>query len=89
MNTITQETPYYYVIEKAAKPSKQERAVVEGSKLHSTYFEIRITFPVLFEIASQEMTDAELVFAAERTGTFDFLNSSEEDGYNDLIKKRE
>jgi hypothetical protein len=30
-----------------------------------------------------------LLVAAEKAGTFDFLNGPEEDGYNDLLKKRE
>ena len=36
-----------------------------------------------------EMSDWELLVAAEQTGTFDFLDAAEEDGYNDLLPKYE
>jgi hypothetical protein len=35
-----------------------------------------------------EMSDSELLVAAEQTGTFDFLDAPEEDGYNDLFLPR-
>lgn len=40
-------------------------------------------------MATDQMTDAELLVAAEQTGTFDFLDAPEEDGYNDLLPKHE
>jgi hypothetical protein len=39
--------------------------------------------------AEMELSDSELLIAAEKAGTFQFLEAPEEDGYNDLLKKRE
>lgn len=39
--------------------------------------------------AEMELSDSELLIAAERAGTFQFLDAPEEDGYNDLLKTRE
>jgi hypothetical protein len=39
--------------------------------------------------AEMELSDSELLVAAEKAGTFLFLEAPEEDGYNDLLKKRE
>jgi len=39
--------------------------------------------------AEMELLDSELLIAAEKAGTFQFLDVPEEDGYNDLVKKRE
>jgi len=39
--------------------------------------------------AEMELSDSELLIAAEKAGTFQFLDAPEEDGYNDLVKKRE
>jgi len=39
--------------------------------------------------AELELSDSELLVAAKRAGTFQFLDAPEEDGYNDLLKKRE
>jgi hypothetical protein len=36
-----------------------------------------------------ELSDSELLAAAAETGTFDFLDAPEEDGYNDLLPKHE
>jgi hypothetical protein len=36
-----------------------------------------------------EMSDFELLVAAEKMGTFDFLDAREEDGYDDLLRKHE
>jgi len=86
MNTTTVETPEFLQFEKARPVGL---ATGEGSKLHSTYFEFRVTFPVVTGVAVTEMLDSELLVAAEKAGTFDFLNAPEEDAYNDLLKKAE
>lgn len=39
--------------------------------------------------AEMELSDSELLVAAEKAGTFRFLEAPEEDGYNDLLKKRD
>lgn len=86
MNTITQESPHFHRLD---QPSAAGLAKSEGSKLHSTYFEFHLTLPVVIGVAVAEMSDSELLMAAEKAGTFEFLNAPEEDGYNDLLPKRE
>ena len=86
MSTITQETPHYHALQ---EETCADLAKGEGSKLHSTYFEFHVTLPVVIGVAVSEMSDSELLVAAEKAGTFDFLNAPEEDGYNDLLPKRE
>jgi hypothetical protein len=86
MSTITQETPHFHRYNQSAV---DEFAKGEGSKLYSTYFEFSVTLPVVIGVAVSEMSDAELLVAAEKAGTFDFLNAPEEDGYNDLLPPRE
>ncbi len=86
MPTITRETPHFYQLNQSLPA---DLAKGEGSKLHSTYFEFRLTLPVIVAVAATELSDAELLVAAEKAGTFQFLDAPEEDGYNDLLKKRE
>jgi hypothetical protein len=86
MPTITRETPYFHQL---ADSAPENRASGEGSKLHTTYFEFRVSLPAIAAVATTELSDSELLVAAEKAGTFEFLNSSEEDGYNDLLKKNE
>jgi hypothetical protein len=85
MPTTTRETPYFHRLDHAVP---LDLAKGEGSKLHSTYFEFRLTFPVIINVAATELSDSELLIAAEKAGTFEFLNSPQEDGYNDLLEKR-
>ncbi len=87
MSTITKEPPNnFFSLPDQPVPADMGRG--EGSKLHSTYFEFRVTLPVIGGVAVAEMSNAELLVAAEKAGTFDFLNGPEEDGYNDLLKKK-
>ena len=86
MNTFTQETPHFHRLN---QPAVDAFAKGEGSKLHSTYFEFHVTLPVVIGAAVSEMSDAELLVAVEKAGTFDFLDAAEEDGYNDLLPPRE
>lgn len=49
----------------------------------SSYFELRVVFPVLPDTSKAvEMTDDELLSAATEGGTFNFLDAPEEDIYN-------
>jgi hypothetical protein len=84
MPTITRETPYFH---RLADSPPDNRASGEGSKLHTTYFEFRLTLPTIADVSATELSDSELLVAAEKAGTFEFLNSPEEDDYNDLLKK--
>ena len=86
MKTTTQETPHFHRLN---QPAVDAFAKGEGSKLHSTYFEFHVTLPVVIGVGVSEMSGSELLVAAEKAGTFDFLNAPEEDGYNDLLPKRE
>lgn len=86
MNTITQETPHFLSLQ---DESSADLARGMGSELHSTYFEFHVDMPLLAGVSVSEMSDSELLTAAEKAGTFDFLNSPEEDGYNDLLPSRE
>jgi len=83
--TTTQETPHFHRLNQPA----DKLAKSEGSKLHSTYFEFHVTLPVVIGVAVSEMLDSELLVAAEKAGTFDFLKEPQEDGYNDLLPPRE
>ena len=84
MPTITRETPHFHQLNDSPPA---DLAKGEGSKLHSTYFEFRLTLPVVVAVEVTELSDSELLVAAEKAGTFEFLNAPEEDGYNDLLKK--
>jgi hypothetical protein len=84
MNTFTLETPYFHPMENA-RPAEQ--ATGRGTELHSTYFEFRVTLPALAALPAGLLSDSELLVAAEKNGTFDFLNDPQEDGYNDLLKR--
>ena len=86
MNTTTQETSHF---QQFNEPASAKLAKGEGSKLHSTYFEFHVNLPVVIGVAVSEMSDSELLVAADKAGTFDFLNAPEEDGYNDLLPARE
>ncbi len=86
MPTITKETPYFHPLTDAPP---QNQAKGEGSRLHTTYFEFRLTLPTIVAVAATGLSDSELLVAAEKAGTFEFLDSTEEDGYNDLLQKNE
>jgi hypothetical protein len=84
MPTITRETPHFHRLDNSPPA---DLAKGEGSKLHSTYFEFRLTLPMIVTVAATELSDSELLVAAEKSGTFEFLNAPGEDGYNDLLQK--
>jgi len=84
MSAMMQETSPMQLIQKPAPDS-----IGEGSKLHTSYFEVRVTIPVTVEVAAQELSTDELLVAAEKAGTFAFLDPPEEDAYNDLRETRE
>ena len=84
----TLEQPDYY--QKTDDTDLSRRVKPEGSRLRVNYFQFYVTFPPpIAEIPAVEMSDSELLVAAEKAGTFDFLNSPEEDIYNDALKKSE
>jgi hypothetical protein len=87
MNAIAEQPPFY---EKTDETDLSRRVKGEGSKLTVNYFQFYVTFPPpILDIPCVEMSDSELLIATEKAGTFDFLNSPEEDIYNDVLKKSE
>jgi hypothetical protein len=89
MSAITQGASECVIIEKTQQPTTEERAHGEGTKLNTTYFEVQVTYAIPGDVEPQELSDDELLVAAEKAGTFEFLNAPEEDGYNDLLPPRE
>ncbi|MGA2855194.1 MAG: hypothetical protein ABSE90_13850 [Verrucomicrobiota bacterium] len=61
----------------------------QSSRPKTSYFQFDIVFPVFIEAQMMEMNDREVIQFAESAGSFAFLNSPEEDIYNDLAKKTE
>jgi len=87
MNTTVQQPLYY---QKVDETDLSRRVKPEGSRLRVNYFQFFVTFPPpAVDIPAAELSDSELLLAADKAGTFDFLNSPEEDIYNDVLKKSE
>ncbi len=86
MITIDQKAtlkPIYY---HQAEPADSRIPMPAGSIGDITYFQIDVVFPPpLADFATTEASDIELLNIAEKTGTFDFLNSPEEDIYNEDV----
>ena len=85
-NMLTQESPTF---ERVDQVEPAEGIKCEGSRLNATYFQFCVTFPMAGNAPSVELSDSELLVAAEKAGTFDFLNSPAEDACHDLLKKQE
>jgi len=83
---LTQESPTFERVDHV-EPAEGVRC--EGSRLNATYFQFYVTFPIAANAPSVELSDSELLVAAEKAGTFDFLNSPAEDACHDLLKKQE
>jgi len=84
----TLEQPGYF--QKVDETDLSRRAKPEGSRLKVNYFQFFVTFPPpAADIPTAELSDSELLSIADKAGTFDFLNSPEEDIYNDVLKKPE
>lgn len=79
MSTSSPETTPLHLIQASTPDS-----IGEGSILHSTFFEVRVTFPLIAGAAVEELSQEELLQATTQAGTFALLDSPEEDGYNDL-----
>jgi hypothetical protein len=78
--------PFYQAVN---KPDLSLRPKAEGSKFKVNYFTFSVTLPICatdFQLV--ELSDSELLLFTEKAGTFDFLNSPEEDVYNDVLKKQ-
>lgn len=69
-------------------PRIEASASYVGSELNITYFRFEVGAPtVLPPDYTLEMTDTDLLRAAEQSGSFAFLEDPGEDIYNDLAKK--
>lgn len=75
-------------IQQSSQPQPQ-CVVVEGTRLKVTFFQFQITLPTIEAAETIELSDNELLSVAARGGSFDLLDSPEEDIYNDLAKKSE
>lgn len=74
----------------ALNQANAECVQLEGtSRLKESYFFFECTYSPPIEVCVSELTDSELLSAADGAGTFDFLDSPEEDIYNDVLKKSE
>ena len=74
MNTVVKESPALYF---EGKAKDADQAVEE---LVSTFFRFRVDLPEL-PIAVEEMSEKDLLLAAEATGVFRFLDGEGEDLY--------
>lgn len=82
----TLEHPNYF--QKSDGADLSQRAQPSGSQFKVNYFQFYVTFPPpVADIPTVELSDSELLAAADKAGTFDFLNSPEEDIYADALKK--
>ncbi len=87
MNATIEQPPYY---QKVDETDMSRRAMPEGTVFESSYFQFCIIFPPpVIDMVAAELSDSELLTAIDKSGTFDFLNSPEEDIYNDMPKKPE
>jgi hypothetical protein len=69
------------VIERADCPYVNKAEGIGGVP-KSTYIELRVVFPKLILAHEEELSDDELLRAAEQAGSFAFLDSPEEDIYS-------
>jgi len=72
-----------------ATAAQEAIASGEGNELFQTYFEYEFTFPVRISwpVIPEEMSDQELILAAEKVGTFGFWDAPTEDIYNTLLNE--
>lgn len=71
-------------------PSGETFATFEGSRWNESFFYYEITVSACVPTdRTVEMSDTDLLRAAEIAGTFEFLNEPGEDIYNDLARKPE
>lgn len=74
MSTVVKESPALYI---EGKAKDADQAVEE---LVSTFFRFQVDLPDL-PISIEEMSEQDLLRAAEATGTFRFLDGEDEDLY--------
>lgn len=77
MSLIIRESP---VIRVEGKPRDPDQMIKEG-EFAAAFFEFKFFMPAI-ALGVQEMTDDEVVMAAAEHGTFQFLDSAEEDRYS-------
>jgi len=79
MSQVMQESPVIYVEGKA--PDLDQAIEESGNKFSSSFYEFKFFMPMLVSEAP-EMSDDEILLAAEQSGVFRFLDSPEEDVYS-------
>jgi hypothetical protein len=77
MNAIIKESPAVYFEGKAKDPDQ----VVGEADLTSSMFEFRVFLPPCIVVPAEEMSEPELLAAADAAGTFHFLDAEGEDIY--------
>ncbi|MGA2659817.1 MAG: hypothetical protein ABSH34_20125 [Verrucomicrobiota bacterium] len=90
MSTITQSNPSGEIIVNATKVGRRAIATGEGSELYTTYFEYMFCQGALITVPAEsqtELSEADLIAAAAKVGTFHFWDSPEEEIYNDLVNE--
>lgn len=75
MNTVIIEQPAQYF---EGKPKDSDQVVDEFS---SSFFYFRVELPTFIVSLAEEMSDADMLSAAEATGTFRFLDAEGENAY--------
>ncbi len=70
-------------------PARTECTSFEGTKLETSFFQFSVTYAAVVPTEMLEMSDSQLLRAAEKSGTFSFLDAPGEDIYDDLAKRRE
>jgi hypothetical protein len=80
---IAIESPLQIVSQADAQDEFANRA----NKPLDCYIELEFVFPDVLYAQDSNLNDREVLKLAENAGSFAFLDSSEEDIYNDLIKK--
>jgi len=75
MNTLVQESPAVHIEGKA----KDVDQVIE--EITSSFFYFRVELPTYILPAQEELSDEELLLAADAAGTFRFLDNDAENVY--------
>jgi len=76
MNTVVRDSPVIYF---EGKAKDTDQVVGEFS---ASFFHFRVELPTFVMPDHKEMSDEDLLVAAEATGTFRFLDDKAEDAYH-------
>jgi hypothetical protein len=79
--------PAVFYYPKPDEEAEKKKPSLPGNVCIELYFDLTamISQEILKILLSQEMSDKELIEAAEKTGTFQFWNNPQDDVYNRLL----